>query len=78
MSKKACNQDYNSEFNIKLRLEYIEDVYQLDILLKSTSKLETAIVKTIEEENYSEKLKSTILLGYEHDVSQSTMLNILT
>lgn len=77
MSKKACNQGYNSKFNIKLKLEYIQNVYQLGTLPKSTSKLKVAIVKGIEEENCNEKSKSTILLEYKHGVLQFTMLNIL-
>lgn len=58
-------------------MEYIEDVYQLDTLPKSISKLEVVIIKGIEEENCNKKSKSAILLEYKHSVLQSTMLNIL-
>ena len=77
MSKKACNRGYNPKLSTELKLEYVKDAPQLGALLKVTPKLEAAIVKAIKEGNCNEKAKPAVLLGYEHRVSQSTMLNIL-
>lgn len=77
MSKKARNRGYNPELSTELKLEYVEDAPRLGALLKVTPKLEAAIVKAIEEGNRNERAKPAALLGYEHGVSQSTILNIL-
>lgn len=67
--KKAYNQGYNLEFDIKLRLKYVKDIFWLDALLKVTLKLEAAIIKAIKERNCKENSKPAGLLGYEHSIS---------
>ena len=77
LRQQARNCGYNPEISTELKLEYVQDAPRSGGPSKLTSKIEAAIVRTIEDKDRNQRAKPAALLGYENKVSASTMLQIL-
>lgn len=62
---------------MELKPEYVQDFLQSNAPEKVTPELKTAIIRTIEDENWNERAKPAVLLCFEYGVFQFKILKIL-
>ena len=76
IKRKARDRRYDPTVSRILNVEYVEDACRSGRPPKVTSELEQAILDNVRHDR-NDREKSSAVLGYEHGVSSTTILNIL-
>ena len=76
IKRKALDRGYDPTVSRILKVEYVEDACRSGRPLKVTSEVEQAILDNIRHDRNGRE-KYSAVLGYEHGVLSTTILNVL-